>query len=149
MSRFISVLILSVMIPASLAAEHPKAVAIGALESGAQFISIKSRNGWGLAVTGAGSASAAQPTPARFEFYVSAGDIQQKNAGYATLNNPRAKHRGCACLWPRRIPLHRRGPLDRSRERALGRDLALFVERTHAARPKTIACCTGKRGVPT
>lgn len=96
MSFFISVLILSVMVLVSLAAEHPKTVAIGVLGNGARFIGLQSPDGWGLAVSGAGSASVRQPTPAQFEFYASAADIQQKNAGYETLTQSAGKATGVA-----------------------------------------------------
>ena len=55
---------------------------IGQMDGGAHFVSIESHGKWGLAVTGSGMASAAQPEPIAFEFYQPPDVISRQSAGY-------------------------------------------------------------------
>lgn len=69
---------------------------IGRLQSGAQFISLRSNGSWGVAVIDGGSASAKQTEPVQLEFYGASGHIEDKSAGYETLQASGGKAEGIA-----------------------------------------------------
>lgn len=71
-------------------------IAIGNLQDGGHFSGFQSDSGWGLAVTGVGSASVSQPAPVQFEFYASPENIQEKRSGYETLASSNEKATGIA-----------------------------------------------------
>jgi len=85
MSRLITALVVAVTAVDSVSVTHPVNIAIGDLQKGGHFAGFHSGGGWGLEVTGTGSSSVRQPAPVHLEFYVSPGNIQEKQSGYETF----------------------------------------------------------------
>ncbi|MBV9624236.1 MAG: hypothetical protein JOZ14_09680, partial [Acidobacteria bacterium] len=66
---------------APISSETDSQLDIGRLGEKARFFAARKDGKWGLEVSGAGSASAAQPTPVAFEFLIG-DEVSHASAGY-------------------------------------------------------------------
>jgi hypothetical protein len=81
-SLFLTITCVPILFPSDAAPQRP----IGHIGENASFVAILAKGKWGLAVTGAGMASVAQPEPIAIEFFEAPGRIYQKSSGYEHLD---------------------------------------------------------------
>lgn len=81
----LSLLVSVVFSPIALVAGAAAQRQIGQVGEKAKLIAIRKHGKWGLAVTGAGTASVVQPEPVAFEFFQAPDTISRLSSGYDSL----------------------------------------------------------------
>ena len=95
----LSLLMLLVFSPIALVGAAPPQRQIGQVGKTASFVATRVHGKWGLAVTGAGMASAVQPEPVTIEFFQAPNTISHQSSGYDRLETSQAGALGIAHVF--------------------------------------------------